>query len=74
MSRQNQAAWIAEKRARITVGDAEYPEVEDNSVIVKNAAIALNPLDFKMQDYGIMVKKWPAIIGVFSTQKTFFDC
>lgn len=67
MSNQNQAAWIARQGAAIVVREAEYPEIQDDSVIIKNAALAINPLDFKMQDYGIMVKAWPTIIGRVST-------
>jgi NADPH:quinone reductase-like Zn-dependent oxidoreductase len=63
MGAHNQAAWISEKSATMVVADAEYPEVLEDSVIIKNAAVALNPLDFKMQDYGLMVKAWPTITG-----------
>jgi NADPH:quinone reductase-like Zn-dependent oxidoreductase len=30
---------------------------------VKNAAIAINPVDWKVQDYGIFVQSWPFILG-----------
>ena len=66
MSASNKAAWIAEKGARTVVGEAPYLQVEDNGVIIKNAAVAMNGLDFKMQDDGLMVKAWPLIVGMFS--------
>ncbi len=59
----NQAAWIASKGARLNVDKSEYPTVEAGQVIIKNAAVAINPVDWKMQDSGYFVKEWPSIFG-----------
>lgn len=59
----NQAAWVATQGARINVDAAPYPTLEPGQVIIKNAAIAINPVDWKMQDAGYFVKSWPVILG-----------
>jgi NADPH:quinone reductase-like Zn-dependent oxidoreductase len=59
----NLAAWIASKGARVAVDTAPYPTLEPGRVIIKNAAVAINPADWKMQDFGIFVKSWPTIFG-----------
>jgi hypothetical protein len=32
--------------------------------VVKNAAIAINPLDWHMADAGVFIQQWPAISAV----------
>ncbi|KAF2718511.1 putative zinc-binding alcohol dehydrogenase domain-containing protein cipB [Polychaeton citri CBS 116435] len=59
----NCAAFIASQGAKATVGDAPMPKVKPGSVVVKNKAVAINPVDWKMRDFGIMVPFWPAIMG-----------
>jgi NADPH:quinone reductase-like Zn-dependent oxidoreductase len=59
----NQAAWVAAQGARINVDAAPYPTLEPGQVIIKNAAIAINPVDWKMQEAGYFVKSWPVILG-----------
>ncbi|KAK3704346.1 hypothetical protein LTR37_013899 [Vermiconidia calcicola] len=60
---QNQAAWLQEKGTALKVGDAPMPTPGPDEMIVENRAIAINPLDWHMQDHGIFVKEWPAILG-----------
>lgn len=45
------------------VADAEYPTPGADEVIIKNHSIAINPVDWKIQDYGIFIQNWPAILG-----------
>jgi NADPH:quinone reductase-like Zn-dependent oxidoreductase len=59
----NFAAWVASKGARLAVDTASYPTLEPGRVIIKNAAVAINPADWKMQDFGVFVKSWPTIFG-----------
>jgi len=59
----NQAAWLVEAGQSLVVGDAPMPEVAPNEILVRNAAIAINPLDNHMQDVGVFVQQWPAIMG-----------
>jgi len=39
------------------------PIAGTGEIIVKNAAIAINPIDWHQQDVGIFVQRFPAIIG-----------
>ena len=39
------------------------PIAGTGEIIVKNAAIAINPIDWHQQDAGIFVQQFPAIIG-----------
>ena len=32
-------------------------------MVIKNHAVAVNPVDWKVQDYGAFVKKWPVVLG-----------
>lgn len=32
-------------------------------IVIKNAAIAINPLDTHMLDIGVFVQQWPSIFG-----------
>ena len=60
---QNQAAWLIKPGEPLAIGDAPMPKVGTDEILVKNAAVAINPLDNHMQDIGVFVQDWPAIIG-----------
>ncbi|GIZ43983.1 hypothetical protein CKM354_000719200 [Cercospora kikuchii] len=61
---QNQAAWIdKEPRKPLRVGPADIPTPADDEIVVKNHALAINPVDWKIQDYGFFVQQWPNILG-----------
>lgn len=45
------------------VAEAEYPTPADGEIVVKNHSVAINPVDWKIQDHGIFVQKWPTILG-----------
>jgi NADPH:quinone reductase-like Zn-dependent oxidoreductase len=60
---QNMAAWLEDKGVPLRVADAPMPVPGSDDIVIKNHAIAINPLDWHMQDSGIFVKHWPAILG-----------
>jgi NADPH:quinone reductase-like Zn-dependent oxidoreductase len=39
------------------------PTAGPNELVIRNAAVAINPLDCHMQSAGVFVKEWPAIFG-----------
>jgi NADPH:quinone reductase-like Zn-dependent oxidoreductase len=50
----NKAAWITSAKARpLKVDAAEMPKAGENEVVIKNHAIAINPVDWKIQDSGV---------------------
>ncbi|KAL8907693.1 MAG: hypothetical protein Q9207_001262 [Kuettlingeria erythrocarpa] len=63
----NTAAWLAAKSARpLEVMSAPYPSPSDNEIVVKNGAIAINPVDWGKQVIGDMMFSWikyPFILG-----------
>lgn len=59
----NQAAWLHKAGTPLEVGDAPMPTAGAGEIVVKNAAVAINPLDTHMQDVGIFVQQWPTVFG-----------
>ncbi|KAG8218887.1 chaperonin 10-like protein [Butyriboletus roseoflavus] len=58
------ALWLPQIGAEFTPGKTEIPEPGPGEVLVKLEAIALNPLEWKIQQSGFfMVKEYPAIVG-----------
>ncbi len=45
----NSAAWLGAKQARLEVKPAPYTHPRENEIIVKNHAVAINPLDWIIQ-------------------------
>ena len=60
---KNQAAWLPKAGSPLEVGEAPMPTAGAGEIVIKNAAIAINPLDWHMQDAGVFVQQWPAILG-----------
>ena len=63
MSFTNKAAWLYEKGARLKVVDAESWKPAAGELLIKNYAVAMNPVDWKMQDMGYFIDKYPAVLG-----------
>ncbi|KAF2502636.1 putative quinone oxidoreductase, partial [Lophium mytilinum] len=59
----NQAAWLHKANTSLVVGEAPMPTAGPDELVVKNAAVAINPLDCHMQKAGVFVQQWPAIFG-----------
>ena len=60
---KNQAAWLHQANTPLQVGGATLPTAGAGGVVVKNAAVAINPLDCHMQETGIFVQQWPTVLG-----------
>ncbi len=62
----NQAAWLPAKRAALKVGDAPFPQAGDHQIVVRVAAVAINPIDWILRSIGGLVFPWlryPLILG-----------
>ncbi|OAK97050.1 GroES-like protein [Phaeosphaeriaceae sp. SRC1lsM3a] len=60
----NQAAWILEPKGNpLVVKEAPMPKAGKGEIVIKNHAVAVNPVDWKIQDYGIFLQKYPNICG-----------
>ena len=63
MSFDNQAAWLAKVGARFEVQKADVGQPGSGELLIKNHAVAINPVDAIMQDQGMFVENWPVIVG-----------
>lgn len=60
----NRAAWIKSAKAKpLVVDSALFPKAGSGEVVIKNAAVAVNPVDWKIQDTGYFIKDYPNIMG-----------
>ncbi len=62
----NTAAWITARNARLEVGPAPYTPPGDDQVVVRNHAVAVNPLDWIIQVEGRLSYRWldyPTVLG-----------
>jgi NADPH:quinone reductase-like Zn-dependent oxidoreductase len=62
----NTAAWIRAKHARLDVGPAPYTPPADDQMVIRNHAVAVNPLDWIIQVEGSLTYGWlkyPTVLG-----------
>lgn len=67
MPPQNQAAWLTAAQTKpLQVGPAPYPTAGPGEIIVKNGAVAINPIDWQKQLLGDVLLSYiayPFILG-----------
>ncbi|KAK5138153.1 hypothetical protein LTR08_004848 [Meristemomyces frigidus] len=59
----NQAAWLDGQGKQLRVAEADMPKASEDEVIIRNYAVAVNPVDWKIQDSGMYIKQWPVVLG-----------
>ena len=62
----NTAAWTRARGARLEVGPAPYTAPGPDQLVVRNHAVAVNPLDWLIQVAGSVIYRWldyPAVLG-----------
>ena len=59
----NVAAVIESKGARLTITTRPVPKAGEGEILVRNRAIACNPVDWKVQEEGLFVEQYPTILG-----------
>jgi NADPH:quinone reductase-like Zn-dependent oxidoreductase len=62
----NAAAWIEAKHAKLEVRPASYAPPRDDQIVVRNRAVAVNPVDWIIQVDGSITYAWldyPAVLG-----------
>lgn len=60
---ENHAAVIEAPQARIKIVARPIATPGEGEILVRNHAIAANPVDWKVQEYGIIVNKYPTVLG-----------
>ena len=64
MQLKNSAAWIPFEKAQLEVAKAPFPSsCADDELVIQNHAVAINPVDWKIQDSGGFGLTYPAILG-----------
>ena len=63
MSPTNYAAWLNEANTPHEVREAPMPTAGPDELVIRNFAVAINPLDTHMQKSGVFVQQWPSILG-----------
>lgn len=64
MAPSNQALLLNSKQDPVMViGSAPFPTIGPQEVIIKTAAVAMNPADWMLQQTGMLLSKYPAILG-----------
>lgn len=62
---ENKAAFITSPNSRLCVKDAPLTQPSTNEILIRNYAIAINPLDFKQQDVGVLIQSYPHVSFLF---------
>ncbi len=63
-SPENSAAWITAAKAwPFVVQEAQYPDPSPHEVVIKSAAVAINPVDWKIQSWAGFDLAYPHILG-----------
>ncbi|KAK1245589.1 hypothetical protein MKX08_005218 [Trichoderma sp. CBMAI-0020] len=64
MAPSNRASWLLDKQHPVNaVKVAPYTAASDNEIVIKVKAVAINPADVKIQQMGILITDYPAILG-----------
>ena len=59
----HKALVLPEKHGKFVVRDVETYKPGPGELLVEIKAIGLNPLDWKIQEIGIFISDYPAILG-----------
>ena len=62
----NTAAWLKKKHGRFQVGEAPYPAPAADQIVIRNRAVAINPLEWIIQVEGNLTYGWldyPTVLG-----------
>ena len=59
----NSAAILKQPKERLIVEERHVPRPQASELLVKNHAVAINPVDWKIQSSGHFISKYPIVLG-----------
>jgi len=63
MSSTQKALVIDKKQGNFQLADIAIPKPGYGEILVKVQAAALNPVDWKIRKYGVLIDEYPAVVG-----------
>lgn len=63
MSTKQKVLYLLEAKGQYAVQEKDIPEPGPGEVLVQIHATALNPVDWKLHDYAVLITEYPAILG-----------
>ncbi|RDB28751.1 Dehydrogenase azaJ [Hypsizygus marmoreus] len=60
---KQKALFLESKFGLYIIGERPIPKPGAGQLLVRNEAVALNPVDWKIQKYGVFVEDFPAVVG-----------
>ncbi|PYI10676.1 GroES-like protein [Aspergillus sclerotiicarbonarius CBS 121057] len=57
------AAVVPEPHGQHTIAERSLPSLDPSQVAIKVTATAVNPVDWKIRDYNVFLKEYPAVLG-----------
>jgi NADPH:quinone reductase-like Zn-dependent oxidoreductase len=61
---QQKALLLGSKYGKFDFGTNAIPQPGPGQLLVKIKATALNPIDWKIQKYGLLIQEYPAVLGL----------
>ena len=63
MVNQHKAAFLDGAHQPLRVGVRDSAQPGPGEVLLRVRAVAVNPVDWKIQDYGAFIREWPTVLG-----------
>jgi NADPH:quinone reductase-like Zn-dependent oxidoreductase len=62
-TKQQKALFLQSKQGKFAVGLHSIPKPGKDDLLIQVYSAALNPVDYKIQEHGFFVEKYPAVLG-----------
>ncbi|KAG1883484.1 chaperonin 10-like protein [Suillus subluteus] len=62
-TKQQKALFLQSKHGQFAVGPHSIPKPGKDEILIQVYSAALNPVDYKIQEHGVYVENYPAILG-----------
>ncbi|KAK6833546.1 hypothetical protein PG987_008240 [Apiospora arundinis] len=63
MVNQHKAAFLDGKDQKLRTASRDSASPAAGELLIKVKAVAINPVDWKIQDYGAFISEWPTVLG-----------